>query len=78
MTDVPVNCPADAFTGPRQALEYIGADVPEVAQQPLPGVPPSGRSASDVAPAPVGLDLAAGTVRCHAWPRGDIAMGRDR
>ena len=52
--DVPVNCPADAFTGPRQALDYIGADVPEVAQQPLPGVPPSGSPPVTSLPRPSG------------------------
>ena len=52
--DVPVNCPADAFTGPRQALELIGAEVPETTALPLPGVAPSGTPPVTSVPRPAG------------------------
>jgi len=52
--DVPVNCPADAFTGPRRALQYIGADVPETTPQTLPGLPPSGSPPVTSVPRPAG------------------------
>lgn len=36
---VPVNCRADGLSGPRQALKYIGAEMPEIATPTLPGIP---------------------------------------
>ena len=39
--DVPVNCPADAFSGPINALEHIGAARPVLTAPALPGILPS-------------------------------------